>query len=86
MTTTPTTGSSTTLGARVGQIITGLVVAFLAFDVVIHLLNVEAAREGSEALGFSTGFGPLFGVLELVGLVLYVVPRTNVLGAIWLTA
>jgi len=71
---------------RVGWVITAVIAAFLAFDVVIHLLNLEVAREGSVRLGYDPSLTVLFGVLELIGLVLYLYRRTSVLGAVYLTA
>jgi len=89
------TSISTRTGARVdvpsrsarraGQVITTLVVAFLLFDAVIHVLQVQPVRDAMTTLGFDPGDAVLIGVLELACLALYVVPRTSVLGAVLLT-
>ena len=68
-----------------GLAISGLVSAFLLFDVVIHVLEVEPVRDAMRVLGFRPGHAVLIGVVELVCLVLYLVPRTAVLGAVLLT-
>jgi len=82
----PDAGTTRRPRRRVGWVITAVIAAFLAFDVVIHLLNLEVAREGSVRLGYDPSLTVLFGVLELIGLVLYLYRRTSVLGAVYLTA
>lgn len=72
--------------ARTGWVITGLVIAFLLFDSITHILNVAPVREATAALGYPAWTGPLVGVLLLVGVVLHLVPRTSLLGAIYLSA
>jgi uncharacterized integral membrane protein len=70
---------------RVGWVITGLVTLFLLFDAVTHVLRVQAVDDASRDLGFPLGAMTGIGVLELVCLALYILPRTSVLGAILLT-
>ncbi|MBL8569594.1 MAG: DoxX family protein [Phreatobacter sp.] len=69
----------------VGRIITGLVVSYLLFDSIIRITKMTAAVQGAERLGFPNSLIVLIGVVELVCIALYVVPRTAVLGAILLT-
>lgn len=71
--------------ARTGQVISGLVVAFLVFDAVIHILRIDAVVAAFETLGFPLTTSVAIGVIELACLALYVVPRTSVLGAVLLT-
>jgi len=68
-----------------GVVLTALVSAFLTFDVVMKVLRLAPAVQGTTELGYpaNTVFG--IGVIELVCLVLYLVPRTSVLGALLLT-
>jgi len=82
--TTPRSVPSTT-AARTGLVLTALVTAFLLFDAVIHVLEIPAVVDGARTLGFDPGLMPVIGVLELVCLALYVVPRTSLLGAVLLT-
>lgn len=79
-----TTATSAT-AARVGLVVTVLVTAFLAFDAVIHILNIDPVVDGSRTLGFDPDLMPFIGVLELVCLALYVVRRTSAIGAVLLT-
>jgi hypothetical protein len=68
-----------------GVVLTALVGLFLTFDVVMKVLRLAPAVQGTTELGYpvNTVFG--IGVIELVCLVLYLVPRTSVLGALLLT-
>jgi hypothetical protein len=68
-----------------GRIITGVPVLFLIFDATIHLLNLPVVAESSARLGYPVSIAPTLGVLELIGLALYLFRPTAVLGAILLT-
>jgi hypothetical protein len=70
---------------RIGRGISWFFAAFLTFDAVIHIANIEPVVEGSRRLGFEVDVMPWIGLLELALVVLYVVPRTAVLGAVLLT-
>lgn len=83
MTTIATQSKTTT---RAGQIISALIVLFLLFDAMIHIIKPAQVVQSFQQLGFPIGTAVVIGVLELACIVLYVVPRTSVLGAILLTA
>jgi len=70
-----------------GRIITGIVILFMVFDVGIKLIGIDIVRESMLRLGYpeSLASGREIGILELICLLLYVIPRTSVLGAILLT-
>ncbi len=68
-----------------GRIITALPVLFLLWDSVIKLMNLPPVVEGFARLGYPQGIAPAIGALELACVVLYVIPRTSILGAILLT-
>ena len=70
---------------RIGVIIGGLLVAFLVFDIVVKLLMLAPAMEGTARLGYSQSLVLPIGVIELACLSVYLIPRTSVLGAILLT-
>lgn len=69
----------------IGSILTGLVSAFLAFDVVLKVLQLAPAVETTTQLGYPVETILWIGLIELVFLVLYLVPRTSILGAVLLT-
>jgi hypothetical protein len=68
-----------------GRILTALPVLFLLFDVVIHFLKPALVVTGFEQLGWSASLSVPLAIVELVCLVLYLIPRTSVLGAVLLT-
>jgi hypothetical protein len=80
-----TTAHPTRPHRRVALVLTGLTSAFLLFDVVIHLLLIQPVVDSFTMLGYPLGTVRVIAVLELVCLVLYLVPRTSVLGAVLLT-
>jgi len=70
----------------VGRALSALAILFLAFDTAIKLVEAPVVAETLGSLGYPTDLGLTIGIVELVCLVLYAVPRTAVLGAILLTA
>ncbi len=66
----------------VGRILSGLAALFMLFDAAIKVLELPVAVQGTTQLGYpeSVVFG--LGVIQLVCLAVYLVPRTSVLGAI----
>ena len=70
---------------RAGAVIAGLAILFLLADSVGKLIPIPAAVEATVQLGYAESIVRVIGIIELVCLILYVVPRTAVLGAILLT-
>jgi DoxX-like family len=68
-----------------GYLLTALVALFLTFDTVIKVLKLEPAVQGTLQLGYPVNTVLWIGLIELVCLALYLVPRTSVLGALLLT-
>jgi hypothetical protein len=66
----------------VGRILSGLAIAFLTFDVAIKLIPNKMAVEATTALGYQPHHVPIIGMLGLICLVLYAIPRTAPIGAI----
>lgn len=69
---------------RIGYALTGFAALFLAFDTVLKLLVLAPAVQATTALGYPAATVFWIGAIELFCLVLYLVPRTSVLGAILL--
>ena len=65
-----------------GRVLSGLAVLFLTFDAAIKVLELPAAVEGTTQLGYAESVIAPLGVVQLVCLILYLIPRTSVLGAI----
>ena len=84
----PSTGqtvpaSKTTLWA--GRILVTLAVVFLLFDAILHLLKPAPVAAAFAQLGYPLDLAVGIGILELVSVAVYVIPRTSLLGAILLT-
>jgi hypothetical protein len=85
---TNTPANSGSKAARwASHVMSGLVILFLLFDAGIKLAPLEIVTQTSAQLGLPTdaGFARTLGILTLIGVVLYAIPRTAVLGAILLT-
>lgn len=65
-----------------GWIVTGLVSAFLLSDSLGKLLIIGPVQEAMTVLGYRVEQSRIIGAVLLVCLVLYLVPRTAVLGAL----
>ena len=66
-----------------GRILTGLFALFmLGASVAPKLLHLPIAEETMAQLGWPSGYAFGIGIVELTCLVLYLIPRTSVLGAV----
>lgn len=68
-----------------GRVIGGLLVTFLALDAAMKLVKASPVIAASAQLGIPEGAIAGIGATLLACVVLYLVPRTAVLGAILLT-
>ena len=69
----------------IGRILSGIVIVFLLVDTLGKLIRVAPVIEGTLQLGYPESAIVPIGLLLLAGVVLYAIPRTSVLGAIYLT-
>jgi len=69
-----------------GRVLSALVVAFMAFDGVIHVLKPAPVADAFTQLGWPLRLSIGLGVLELIFTMLYAIPRTAFVGALLLTA
>src|SRR5215813_13414941 len=68
--------------AWAGRVLSGIAVAFLALDASMKLPAVPAAVEGTVELGYPPNVLLGLGLVQLVCLALYLIPRTAPLGAV----
>lgn len=66
-------------------ILTTLVTLFLTFDTMLKVLRLGPAVQATTDLGYPAAAVRPIGIIELVCLGLYLLPRTSVLGALLLT-
>jgi hypothetical protein len=71
--------------SKVGTVLRGLVVLFLAFDGITKVIKIAPVMEACQKMGISPDMALGIGLLLLGCTVIYVIPRTTILGAILLT-
>jgi len=81
----PTTDTESTPALWTGRGLSTLFVLFMLFDVAIKLLRLPIVEASMAQLGYPAGLGLPIGVIEALALVLYLIPRTAVLGAVLFT-
>ena len=87
--TLPTAGNTvpSTSKAQVwtGRILSALAVLFLFMDGAMKVINIQPVVDASVLLGLPVDLAPRIGALLLACLVIYLIPRTAVVGAVLLT-
>ena len=68
-----------------GRVLTTLVVLFLVFDGMTKVIKESHTMAAAVQLGFPGYTMPIIGCILLVCTLIYVIPRTAVLGAVLLT-
>ena len=76
----PVEGIARVRSSIAGTVCTSVAALFLAFDTVLKVLRLDLAVEGTTSLGYPVDSVLWIGGIELVCLILYLVPRTAVLG------
>jgi hypothetical protein len=87
---TTTIDSTATVPVSKGKLWTArvmgaLVILFMLMDSIFKLFPNDIVTEGTVELGYQVHHIPVMGVLGLLSIVLFAIPRTSVLGAILLT-
>lgn len=65
-----------------GRVLSGIAVLFLAVDAAVKLLVAPESVLATATLGWSADQLPALGLIQVTCLVLYLVPRTALLGAV----
>src|SRR5690606_38685688 len=68
-----------------GRIISAVPAALLLFSGIMKVTQSAAVVEGFEQLGYPRGVALPIGIVEIACAILYIIPRTAVLGAILVT-
>ena len=69
-----------------GRVLTGLILAFLLLDAVAKLLMLAPVIEGTQKVGYAVEVIRPLGLVLAASVLLHLVPRTQFLGAVLLTA
>ncbi len=67
------------------RIMSGIVILFMLFDSIGKFFQPVQVVEGTLELGYQAHHIATMGILGLLSIVLYAIPRTSILGAIILT-
>lgn len=68
-----------------GRVVSGLVVLFLIADAVPKIMRVSSVVKATAQAGYPESLVAPIGITLLICTIIYVIPRTSVLGAILLT-
>jgi hypothetical protein len=68
-----------------GRVISTLMILFMLMDAVMKFVKPKPVIDGTVHLGYQESAIPIIGAILLVFTILYIIPRTAVLGAICLT-
>ena len=66
-------------------ILGGIAILFLLFDSIIHMMVIAPVVDSFSQLGYPIDLAVTLGVIEIICLVIYAIPRSSIFGAILLT-
>lgn len=72
----------TRLSLWTGRALSAVAVLFLAFDASLKLLRPPMAVDGTAQLGWPTDVQVPLGIIQVLCLIAYLIPRTAILGAV----
>lgn len=70
----------------IGWVLTGLLAFVFLASGIMKLMGGEEAVKGAESMGLSAGTLKAIGIVELISILLFIYPRTGVLGTLLLSA
>jgi hypothetical protein len=70
----------------IGRVLTGLILSFLALDAIGKLIPLAVAVEGTQKVGYGVDLVRPLGAVLAASTLLHLIPRTQFLGALFLTA
>ena len=68
-----------------GRALSGFAAAFMTFDAALHLAKPAIVTDAFTQLGFPASQSVTIGAIALIAVILYLTPRTAVMGSILLT-
>lgn len=70
----------------IGWVLTALLAFAFIASASMKLMGSEEAIKGAATLGLSAGTFKLIGIVEIISVVLFIIPRTGLLGTLLLAA
>lgn len=77
--------SRTSKAVILGRVLSAIAIVLMAMDASMKLFQVKEAIEGTVQLGFKANTLLPLGIIQMVCLVLYAIPRTAPIGALLFT-
>ncbi len=68
-----------------GRVLSALPILFIVLGLVVQYLNPQQAAAGMARFGYTADRGRIILTLEIVAIILFLIPRTAVFGAIFFT-
>lgn len=68
-----------------GRILSILAIVFMLFDAIGHLLKPAPVVQAFLQLGIPLSLSIYLGIIQLLCILIYVIPRTSILGAVLIT-
>lgn len=69
----------------ISYLLQGLIILLFLMGAIQNLLQTEMAVTGATQMGYPASAVPYLGIVLLISVILYALPRTTVLGALLLT-
>ncbi len=70
----------------IGWILTGLIALVFLGSGAMKIMGGEEAMKGAAMMGLSAGTLKMIGVVEILSVILFIIPRTGLLGTLLLAA
>jgi len=70
----------------IGWVLTGIIVLMMAASAIDKIRGSEHALEMTKSFGISPGTYSLLGIIELLSVILFAIPRTGILGTLLLAS
>ena len=70
----------------IGWVLTGMLSLVFIASGSMKLMGGEEVLKGAAAMGISAGTFKIIGVLEIISIILFIIPRTGLLGTLLLAA
>lgn len=67
---------------RTGRIVSGIISVLLAMDAGVKVFMLDPAVKGTAELGYPAHIVFPLGLIQIASLILYLIPRTSILGAV----
>jgi uncharacterized membrane protein YphA (DoxX/SURF4 family) len=65
-------------------VLTTLLSALFSLSAITKIIKADSAIQQAQAIGIDAGTNQILGIIELVAVILFIIPRTGIVGALLL--